>query len=288
MIEIKHYPKDSSYGEVFRRVISFLNEQNERLEAIHFHWSRFEWMIARHSFKVDDLSQITLFERDQRIVGALIFEDEPGILFAIHTDDFAVKKSMVDYVIERDIKDDLVISRDDEMIDLLSERYRKLDWIDPVTRFELHDFRVPMVEGYTFSSLAEEAKLEEIHRALWLGFDHGDDITYSKQDLADRKRLISSPNFDRRYGYVAVKDGHYVSYASIWYMKGTSTALIEPVATTPKHRRKGLAKACIYRAILAVLNDGAKHVFVGSNRDVYIKMGFSSFDYALRFKRSDL
>ncbi len=287
MVQITHYPKDSSYGDAFNRVVRFLNEQNERLENIHFHWSRFEWMIARHSFKEEDLALITLFERDQRIVGALIFEDETGVLFAIHEDDREVKKEILNYVTENDIKDDLIVGRDDEMIDLLSERYQKIDWIDPVTRFEPTDFIVPSVPGYTFKNLSEDPELKEIHYALWRGFDHGDDVIYGEKELSDRLRLISSPNFDRRYGYVAIKDGHYVSYASIWYMKGTSTALIEPVATTPEHRRKGLAKACIYQAIEAVRNDGASHVFVGSNRDVYLKMGFVPFDYAIRFKRID-
>lgn len=285
MIEITHYPKDSSYGDWFHRVIRFLNEQNERLEYIHFHWSRFEWMFARHSFKEENLTLITLFERNHRIVGALIFEDEPGVYFAIHEDDSGVKRQMIDYLIEKDIKDDLIIGRDDEMIKLVSEHYQKIDWIDPVTRFEPTDFATPSVEGYAVKSLYEEANLKEIHYALWRGFDHGDDISYDEKELSDRKRLISSPNFDRRYGFVAVKDGHYVAYASIWYMKKTSTALIEPVATTPEHRRKGLARACIYRAIEAVRNDGAAHVFVGSNMDVYLKMGFVPFDHAIRFKR---
>lgn len=182
--------------------------------------------------------------------------------------------------------DDVIVSKDPEMIELLTQsNYEKLDWIDPIAKFNLSSFQIPETIGYHIKSLEEDYRLEEIHYALWKGFGHGDDISYDAKNLMDRKHMTSSPNFKKSYTYVAHKDHHYVSYAGIWYLKGFKTALIEPVATIPEERRKGLSKACIYRAIQEAVKDGAKDIFVGSTQKFYYDIGFIPYDEAYRFHK---
>jgi predicted N-acetyltransferase YhbS len=289
MYQIKHYPKTKDYGKDFHQLIQFLNRHNEQHQFIFFHWSRFEWMFARDNFRVEDLPNITLFTKDDEIHGALIFEDEPGVFFAIYAQDITLKKEIVSFLTTNQRQDDIIISQDQEMIDLLKEAsYVQTDWIDPVTRFSLSDFEIPQTEDYRIVSLQEDYRLDQIHHALWRGFDHGDDVDYSVQHLEERRHMTSSPNFKKQYTFVAIKDNTYVAYAGIWYMPKTKTALVEPVATVPDHRKRGLARACIYHGIKAVQKDGAIDIFVGSNRHVYLNMGFRTFDHAIRFEKKKI
>jgi GNAT superfamily N-acetyltransferase len=286
MYKIKQYPKDQSYHHTFFEVLSFLNIQNEKGKYTFFHWSRFEWMFARASFKQEELSQITLFYKNEALVGMLIFEDEPGVFFVVYEDDSQLKKAIVDYLFEKQINDDLIIPNDLEMIKLLEKKqYMQTDWIDPVTRFSIDKLDIPETPNYKIISLAEDYRLDQIHYALWRGFNHGDHVVYSEENLQNRKQITSSPNFRKQYTYVAIHENQFVSYAGIWYMKGTHSALIEPVATVPEHRQKSLARSCIYHAIMAARKDGATDIYVGSNRSVYLNMGFKPYDFAIRFKK---
>jgi hypothetical protein len=286
MYKIKQYPKDQSYHETFFEVILFLNKQNEKGKFIFFHWSRFEWMFARANFKEEDLSQITLFYKDEVLVGALIFEDEPGVFFVIYEDDIKLKEVITNYLFEKQIHDDLIIPNDLEMIKILEKnQYIQTDWIDPVTRFSIDKVDIMETPNYQIKSLLEDYRLDQIHYALWRGFNHGDDVIYSDENIKSRKQMTSSPNFKKHHTYVAIHENQYVSYAGIWYMEGSHSALIEPVATVPEHRQKGLARSCIYHAIMAARKDGATDIYVGSNRSVYLNMGFKPFDFAIRFKK---
>ena len=287
MYQIIHYPKDKSYGTYFKKLVEFLNRHNEHHEFIHFHWSRWEWMFARDSSKEEDLEHISLFIKDDEIKGAFIFEDDPNdVYFAVYDDEKQLKVEMITYFKMRNPNKDVIVPNDEEIISLLEKiDYEKTDWIDPVTRFSLNDFEVPETPGYNIVSLAEDYRLDQIHHALYRGFNHGDDITYTEKDLLGRKYETSSPHFSKAYTYAAVYENKFVSYAGVWYMPGTKTVLVEPVATTPEHRRNYLARACIYACIKAVMKDGAKDVFVGSNRDVYLNMGFKPFSHATRYKK---
>jgi GNAT superfamily N-acetyltransferase len=288
MYYTKFYPKTKAYGKTFEDVRQFLLKHNEMLKNIHFHWSRWEWMFARDSFKTEDLSLITLFMKDNQIKGLLSIEDEPGVYFLVYDDNQELKDFIINYMVENNIQDDIIIPNDEDMKQrLLSLNYEQTDWIDPVTRLNDGPIELPETPGYDIVSLEEDYRLDQIHHALWRGFDHGDDVDYSKQNLEDRRHMTSSPNFKKYYTYVAVHNNQYVSYAGIWYEKGTKTALIEPVATVPEHRKKHLARACIYHAIQRAKNDGATDIFVGSNRSVYLNMGFQPFDNAIRFKKTD-
>lgn len=285
MYDIIHYPENKTYGKYFHKVLDFLNQQNENQKYLFFHWSRWEWMFARGSFTKQDLSNNILFLKDGIVKGLLIFEDEPDVYFAIYEDIKQLKIEMIDYFKQHYPNKDLIIAQDQEMIDLVISDYEKTDWIDPVTKFSLNNFEIPKTPGYKIVSLEEDYRLDQIHYALHRGFNHGDDVTYGEKELLERKNMTSSPHFKKRYTFVAIYDDKYVSYAGIWYKENTKTALIEPVATTPEHRRKHLARACIYSAIKAAIEDGAKHIFVGSNMNAYLNMGFKEFEYGIRFKK---
>lgn len=244
-------------------------------------------MFARDGFKESDLSQIVLFTNDkEEIKGLLSFEDEPNLWFLIYENDLDLKKQMVNYLIEHHPTDDVIVPKDPDIIKLLEHNnYEQMDWIDPIAKFTKTSVDLPKVEDYEIKSLAEDYRLDQIHYALWKGFNHGNDVSYSEANLNDREHMTSSPHFKKSYTFLAHKDNHYVSYAGIWYLKGSKTALIEPVATIPEERRKGLSKACIYHAIHKAMEEGAKDIFVGSTQKFYYDIGFIPYHEAIRFQK---
>ena len=144
MFDIYHYPKEKGYTKDFYRVVDFLNEFNDKYEYMFMHWSRFEWMFGRDSFEVEDLGNITLFQKDGKIKGVLIFEDDPNdMYFAVYEDNDDLRKEMIEYFAKHHPKNDMIIPEDETMKKLwVSYGFEKTDWIDPVTKFSRIDFEL--------------------------------------------------------------------------------------------------------------------------------------------------
>ena len=284
---IHHYPCDKTYHDIFFEVVHFIKEKNEKHEYLAFHWSRFEWMFARDTIDPKTLNDIIIFRnKDLKIAGMLIFEDKPELWFMIYDADDVLKAMMVEYAIHH-LKGDIMCPPDPKVIAMYQRYgYTLTEEKDPIAIFNHAYFALNKPEGYEIKSLEEDYRLDQIHHVLWKGFNHGDDVDYSKKNLEDRKHMTSSPHFKKRYTYVAIFENVYVSYAALWYIKGDKTALIEPVATIPNHRQKGLAKAVIMHAILEAVKDGAKDIFVGSDMKFYKDIGFKPYDYMVKMTRN--
>lgn len=287
---MKDYPAVKGYIDPFFEIIEFLRKLNEEGRFLSFHWSRFEWMFARDGFEAKDLPNIKLVYHHDTLVGAFIFEDQPNHYFLIYDNVLELKRYMVNYLIETHFSFDLMIPQDDEMVYLIKEAgYESTPDIDQLSRFTLSTFDLPKPENYRIQNLASNPDMKEVQYALWRGFNHGDDVPYGEEWIEGRNHMFSSPHFNRHYAYVAATDEHFVCFVGIWYMPGDKTASLEPVATVPDRRQKGLAKACIYHAIAAVKEAGAKEIYVGSDQISYFKIGFVPYDHLTRFtkKKSD-
>ena len=287
MEKIIKYNKDKSYNQQFFDVLNFIKKFNEDYQYLYFHWSRWEWMFARDSFEEKDLSKITIFYNNKEDIEAVIlFEDEANTYYLIYDFKDNIREKLIKYVIKNNLSEDLVVPRDEKMIKILEDnRYINHGKHDPVSKFKIKNFELPNILEYKIKSLKDDYRLDQIHHVLWRGFNHGDNIDYSEKNLSDRLHMTSSPNFKKEYTYVAIKNNSYKSYSGIWYLKNSKTALIEPVATVPDHRKKGLAKTLIYNCIKAVKEEGAQDVFVGSIQKFYFEIGFEEFDYAYKFKK---
>jgi predicted N-acetyltransferase YhbS len=69
--------------------------------------------------------------------------------------------------------------------------------------------------------------------------------------------------------------GAYVAYAGIWFDPINRVACVEPVATDPEHRRRGLASAAIVEGLRRARAEGATVAWVGSDLPVYASLGFT-------------
>ncbi len=70
------------------------------------------------------------------------------------------------------------------------------------------------------------------------------------------------------------KNGDFVAYSGIWLDHENEYAYVEPVATDPDHRRKGLGTAAVLECIRRCGNEGSKYAYVGSSQKFYLEMGF--------------
>jgi predicted N-acetyltransferase YhbS len=145
-----------------------------------------------------------------------------------------------------------------------------------MTRFDIPDPMPPpdLPPGYRLSDLSQDGDMKKVHRLLFRGFDNGDEPP--EGGLADRRMMQSAPNFEPAHNIVIVgPDGEYASYGGIWFEPVNRIAYVEPVATDPDYRRRGLGRAAVMEGIRRCAQLGASVAYVGSNQLFYLAMGFT-------------
>ena len=73
-------------------------------------------------------------------------------------------------------------------------------------------------------------------------------------------------------GYIILAGIMGIKWGLLYHMTG-NTAYIEPVATVPEHRGKGLGRAVVYEAVNRAKERGAKRAIVLSDQDFYKCLG---------------
>lgn len=125
---------------------------------------------------------------------------------------------------------------------------------------------VPAIPGYNIRPMGAGLEVLERCYASGLGF-HNDNI-HTARDNRDRPEwyhhIQTAPLYRRDLDLVAVAaDGSIASFATAWFDDVSRTAYIEPVATVPAHRQRGLAKAVILEGLHRLRRMGCKLAFVG-------------------------
>ena len=113
----------------------------------------------------------------------------------------------------------------------------------------------------------------QINRVLWRGFNH--EGPAPEQYVAGRADVEKAPLYRPELTVmVQAPDGNLVSYCGIWYVPANRLAYVEPVATDPDYRRRGLARAAVLEAIRRAGLLGATRAIVGSGLAFYHAIGF--------------
>ena len=87
--------------------------------------------------------------------------------------------------------------------------------------------------------------------------------------------MQSAPNFDLDLNIIAVApNGDWVSYSGMWYEPTNRYCYVEPVATDPDYRLRGLGKAAVTESIRRAKLLGAEIAFVGATLPIYKSIGF--------------
>lgn len=132
---------------------------------------------------------------------------------------------------------------------------------------------IPLPAGFRLQSLADENDLRRIDRVLHRGFNHpGEPLA---DGIKDRKRMQSGPHFRHDLTIVVrAPNGDYASFSGLWYDEANRFGYVEPVATDPDYRRRGLGRAAVLEGIRRCGELGATVAYVGSDQPFYLSFGF--------------
>jgi len=284
-VEARPYNPSADYESVGRFFID-VYKAGDRL----LNWMQPRWEYMHHHPFIENvpLERILVFEDDGRIVGLahpedkltfVYFQRAPGYdnilpaMFA-HADEFFGGESIM---LQRDIIGLFVNDFDTELESLASSfgYERHPEHHDGYSRYDLTRPipPSPVPDGFRIQSLADENDQQKINLCLWRGFNHEGDI--SEEDLNSPALAQNAPSFRKDHTIVALApDGDYVSYAGIWFVPENKLAYVEPVATDPLYRRKGLGRACVLETLRRVQAAGAEVAWVGSDQPFYGALGF--------------
>ncbi|UCF09483.1 MAG: GNAT family N-acetyltransferase [Candidatus Bipolaricaulota bacterium] len=132
---------------------------------------------------------------------------------------------------------------------------------------------LPAPEGFEILGLDEDDDLRKVHRVMHRGFDH--DGEPPEDELDARRRKLSAPNLRKDLTVVArAPDGDFVSFCGMWLDAVNRVAYVEPVATDPDYRRRGLGMAVVLEGCRRCFVEGATVAHVGSTLPFYLSIGF--------------
>ena len=246
-----------------------------------------EYALFHSLFDESSVDRIGIWEDEGRVVGVATYEMRLGeAFFHVHPKYEHLKPEMLSYAEKHltGVDDDgkrylkaFVNDFDTAFEEAVTSRgYRK----EPTSHRPLSQFDIPfpfppihLPEGFQVKSLAEENDLRKIHRVLHRGFNHPGEPP--EEGLAGRKRIQSAPHFRKDLTIVVrAPTGDFVSYCGMWYDTVNRFGYVEPVATDPDYRRRGLGSAAVLESIRRCGEQGATVAYVGSDMPFYLSMGF--------------
>jgi len=128
--------------------------------------------------------------------------------------------------------------------------------------------------GYQIRSMADEGSdIDTRCKAFGIAFNHSEPKDWPSR--ISYQGLQQAPDYRADLDiYVVAPDGNYASFCIAWWDEKNRIASLEPVGTAPEHRRMGLARGAVLEAIGRVATLGAEHIFVGSDQNFYLSLGF--------------
>jgi GNAT superfamily N-acetyltransferase len=269
----------------FEKVSQFLDD-NYNLETLNSYLLQqfFEYAHTHPYFQYQKTHHFGLWEEGEKIVALVCFEMELGEAFLSVREGYDhLLAEMLSYAekelsAETDNKKILnvwITDKEKKKSELLLENGYKKVYTEPVRILSYDknfvDSEIP--DDYSIFSLEEENDIKKIHSCLWKGFNHGPE----PDDNYDQRLLMQSgPNFRKDLSTVIkAPDGEYACYAGMWFDSQNRYAYLEPLATVPEHRRKGLATAALTEAMKKTKKLGAKYCF-GGVPEFYKSIGFET------------
>ena len=279
----RNFTTSIGFTDDYYKVKRFLLRINKQeVVTPNFLFGRWEWAFSLPFLDKENLDKIGLWEASDEVVALATFESSLGDVYLAYDPEYA---SLLDEMISHaksmtnSGKTRLLVASSNKE---LSEAAYKAGYLPTCDREEIAcldiesvdlDYLLP--EGYDAVSLSEDYSLEKYHSVLWQGFDHGNNPVFDEENRLERINELSgeSVNLDLN---ISVRNElkEFVSYCGIWHDPGSDYALLEPCATVPEYRRKGLGKAAIYEAAKRLKRLGCKKLYVGSGQQFYYSIGF--------------
>jgi GNAT superfamily N-acetyltransferase len=285
-VTTRNYSGNLEFKEEYNKIYDFLCEINKsEIVNSNFEYARLEWMFTHPMLDRSELSKIRVYEANGKIVGLVTYESVLGDAYPVVIPGYEyLYEEMMDYAINHLSKDGKVkfmIQDGNTSVQQLarSKGYvpTKHDEADSIHMMDDNmDYELP--DGFEVMSLADEYDLYQLNKVLHLGFNHGPEYNPTDEDLNERKFMFSGPHNDLSLKIVVKNsDGEYVSFCGMWFDPVSKLAVVEPVATVPEYRKKGLGKAAVLEGVKRCKDLGAKYAIVGSNQQFYYNIGFNPF-----------
>jgi GNAT superfamily N-acetyltransferase len=304
MTTARPHGPDAGFGDDFHRVRDLLlriNTGTVRLPG--FLWARWEWMISQRNAPFSMLrdpgaqARIGLWERDERVVAAVTFEDTPGHAYLLLDPDHRdLAPHLVRHAIDHlghDRRISVIVPDSDRELQqvVAAHGFRAGQGGEATAVLDLGgDLAYELPTGYRIVELGTEPDLGQFHRVLALGFGGPEEVPTadapSPEMLELRRQALSGPHLDPELHIaVAAPDGRWAAYCGTWHEPGTDYALVEPVCTVAGERRRGLGRAAVLEALARCRERGAREAYVGSGQEFYRSFGFAPVPAATWWSR---
>jgi len=248
-----------------------------------------EYMYTHPELDETSLNKIRIWEEHGEIVAVVHYEHRLGeAFFQVHPDYTALKPEMLEYAestfrgISKEGRSYLHVFVNDFdgafKTHVQSKEYIRVEAEDrPVAMMNIprHFPEQTVPEGCIIKSLADDNDLYKINRVLWRGFNHHGEPPEETGDIEDRRKMQSGPHFRKDLTIVVeAPSGNYVTFAGLWLVPQKYYCYVEPVATDPAFRKKGLGMTAVLEGIRRCGELGATVAYVGSDKLFYHKLGF--------------
>lgn len=192
-------------------------------------------------------------------------------------------EEMFDFVTENHFEKDgnrtylhLRIPEDSELCEEIANTrdFKKLEYYESSSMLEItKPFLVKLPNGFSIRDANTITATQK-------GAAHAKAFGYCGTEYVKRS-LIGFDLMMKTYDYkkeldlsVVNNEGEVVSFCTLWFDEKNKMGIFEPVGTHVDYTKKGLAKAVIYEAINRIREMGATRVFVLSNQQFYLSIGF--------------
>ncbi len=272
---IEKYRNCERFNEQYQDIYQFLLHAQQFEYNEHFHWGRFEWMQIHTMLDEDKLTNIAMFKDEKNeTVGMITYDTsyEDRVYLLHTTTDKSLLNKMIDTVLENEngkatMK---VNSKDEALAEVLRERgFERKRKDASVLELDLSgalEYKIP--DEYVISPQEFNMDNWQYQLVLYSGFNHE-----GIPERWDDEVFARGVNVKEQLKTFAISKDRYCAHCGLWYTQG-AVAYVEPVATVPEHRRKGLARAVIYEACKRAKNLGAKRATVLSDQKFYYRIGF--------------
>jgi GNAT superfamily N-acetyltransferase len=273
------YRDEDDYWRIraFLRKVFLLNGRREQ----SWHVSRLDlwrWHGALNGTGWNTIADVTFIWEvaDGEIVAVLNPEDPGEVYLHVHpaqrtaeleAEMLAVAEAQL--VADRDGRRQLAVWADDQDLlrqSILKRRgYARGKWVESQWRRDLDTpfADAPIPPGYTVRALGDVDELPARSWASWRGF-HPDAPDEAYEGWEWYRNVQRCPLYRRDLDLVAVAPGGEIaSFCTLWYDDATRSVCVEPVATVPAHRLRGLARATITEGLRRAQRMGATRAFVG-------------------------
>lgn len=277
MYLIENYRDNERFNNLYEETHNFLKTIADKGYNEHFHWGRFDWMISSSYLDADMLSKSALFRDESgKLVGVVTFDTEyHDRWYILHSiSDEILIKQMIEYAAKIDggavtVKANL---NDATLCKALENAGFVKQYSESVLEINLScDFSYRLPEKFHLNGPDSLIDNWQWKLVTYHGFDNEGVPKKLSEEEAEAERRLEIPDYIKVF---AIKDREYAAHCGVWY-DGGETAYIEPVATVPEHRGKGLGKAVVYEAINRARRRGAKRALVLSDQEFYKRIGMT-------------